>query len=144
MQYFTPVSALIGGVLIAASLALMLIATGRLAGLSGIFAGFLRATPGDWAWRACFIAGMFAVGILFRVAAPSMFDYGARVPLWLVAVSGVLVGIGVRAGNGCTSGHGLCGMSRFSKRSIVATMTFFVVGVATATLVGSLVRGGAL
>jgi uncharacterized membrane protein YedE/YeeE len=141
---FTPASALVGGALIATSLAIMLVGTGRIAGLSGIFAGFLRAAPGDWAWRAWFIAGMFAVGAVFRVAAPATFDYAARVPLWLVAISGVLVGVGTRASNGCTSGHGLCGTSRLSKRSIVATTTFFAVGVATATLVGSLLRGGSL
>jgi uncharacterized protein len=141
---FTPVSALVGGALIATSLAIMLVGTGRIAGLSGIFAGFLRGAPGDWAWRAWFIAGMFAVGIVFRIAEPAMFDTAARVPMWLVAVSGVLVGVGVRASNGCTSGHGLCGMSRLSRRSIVATVTFFAIGVATATLVGSLVRGGSL
>lgn len=140
MSNFTPVSALVGGALIALSLAIMLISTGRLAGLSGIFAGFLRATPGDWAWRATFIAGMFVVGIAFRVIEPATYDYGARVPLWLVAISGVLVAIGTRVGNGCTSGHGLCGMSRFSKRSIVATMTFFVIGVVTATAIGAVLR----
>lgn len=144
MHDFTPASALVGGALIATSLAIMLVATGRIAGLSGIFAGFLGGTPGDWAWRASFIAGMLGVGIVFRVAAPATFDYAARVPLWLVAISGVLVGIGTRASNGCTSGHGLCGMSRLSKRSIIATITFFAIGVATATLVGSLVRGGSL
>jgi uncharacterized membrane protein YedE/YeeE len=83
---------------------------------------------------------MFAVGIAFRVAAPATYDHGARVPLWAIAVSGVLVGVGTRTSNGCTSGHGLCGMSRLSKRSILATMVFFAVGVATATIVGHLVR----
>jgi uncharacterized membrane protein YedE/YeeE len=137
---FTPISALLGGTLIALSLAIMLIATGRITGLSGLFAGLLRVSSGDWAWRAYFIAGMFAVGAVFRVVEPATFDYGARVPLWLVAASGVLVGVGTRASNGCTSGHGLCGMSRLSKRSIVATMTFFAIGVATATLVGTVLR----
>jgi uncharacterized protein len=141
---FTPVSALVGGALIATSLAVMLIATGRIAGLSGIFAGVLRTAPGDWAWRAWFVVGMFAVGGVFRIAEPATFDYSARVPLWLIAISGVLVGVGTRASNGCTSGHGLCGMSRLSKRSIVATMTFFAVGVGVATAIGALLRGGSL
>lgn len=140
MHDFTPVSALVGGALIACSLALMLIATGRIAGLSGLFAGFLRAAPGDWSWRAYFLVGMFAAGAVFRVAEPATYDYGARVPLWLVAVSAALVGVGTRASNGCTSGHGLCGISRLSKRSLVATVTFFAVGVATATLVGTVLR----
>ena len=111
MTSFTPLSALLGGSLIALSLAIMLIATGRISGLSGLFAGLLRAPSGDWAWRAYFIVGMFAVGAGFRVIAPATFDYAARVPLWLVAISGVLVGVGTRASNGCTSGHGLCGVS---------------------------------
>lgn len=140
MHDFTPVQALIGGALIATSLAIMLIGTGRIAGLSGIFAGLLRGSKGDWAWRARFVAGMFVVGIAFRVARPETYDHGARVPLWAIAISGALVGLGTRASNGCTSGHGLCGMSRLSKRSIIATMVFFGVGVATATIVGHLVR----
>ncbi|HUS32221.1 MAG TPA: YeeE/YedE thiosulfate transporter family protein [Kofleriaceae bacterium] len=140
MHDFTPVHALVGGALIATSLAIMLIGTGRIAGLSGIFAGFVRGARGDWAWRAWFLAGMLAVGVAFRIARPETYDYAARVPLWAVALSGVLVGVGTRASNGCTSGHGLCGISRFSKRSIIATMVFFGVGVATATLVGHFVR----
>ena len=140
MSSFTPVSAIIGGLLIALSLAVMLITTGRIVGLSGMFAGFLRGVPGDWSWRLYFLIGMFAVGAIFRVTEPQTFDYAARVPLWLVAIAGVLVGVGVRASNGCTSGHGLCGMSRFSKRSIVATMTFFGVAVITATVIGTILR----
>ena len=140
MHDFTPIHALVGGALIAMSLAIMLIGTGRIAGLSGVFAGFVRGSKGDWAWRAWFLVGMFAAGLVFRIAAPSTFDYGARVPLWATAISGVLVGLGTRASNGCTSGHGLCGNSRFSKRSILATMVFFGVGVITATLDGHILR----
>ncbi len=134
-------SALAGGVLIALSLAIMLVATGRIAGLSGVLAGCLGGAPaGDRSWRLWFVAGMLVVGGVFQLVAPSTFDAGARVPLWLVAVSGVLVGVGTRLGNGCTSGHGLCGTSRLSKRSIVATLTFMAVGMATATITGFLVR----
>lgn len=140
MHDFTPAQSLIGGVLIATSLAIMLIATGRIAGLSGIFAGFLAPKAGDWTWRAWFIAGALVVAAAFQIARPETFDAGARVPLWLVGLSGVLVGLGVRASNGCTSGHGLCGMSRFSKRSVIATLTFFAIGVATATITGTLLR----
>jgi uncharacterized membrane protein YedE/YeeE len=139
MHDFTPVHAIAGGALIASSLAIMLIATGQIAGLSGIVAQTLRASFG---WHAWFVAGMLGVGAVVELAAPSTFDVGARVPLWLVAVSGVLVGIGTRASNGCTSGHGLCGMSRLSRRSIVATLSFFSVGVVTATIVGALVGHG--
>jgi uncharacterized membrane protein YedE/YeeE len=137
---FTPVSAIVGGTLIASSLALMLIGTGRIAGLSGIFAGLLRGSPGDWVWRAWFVLGMFAVGVAFRALRPETYDYAARVPLWGIVISGLLVGAGTRASNGCTSGHGLCGMSRLSKRSIIATCVFFGIGVLTATIVGHFTR----
>ena len=139
MHDFTPVSALVGGALIAVSLAVMLLATGRIAGLSGIVAGLVRP-GGDWQWRAWFIAGMLAVGAGFEMVAPATFDAGTRMPLPLVGVAGAIVGFGTRMANGCTSGHGLCGTSRLSKRSIVATMTFFAVGVATATITGWVLR----
>jgi uncharacterized membrane protein YedE/YeeE len=143
MSHFTPASAMVGGALIALSLALMLIGTGRIAGLSGIFAGFLRAQAGDWAWRALFLAGALAAGAGFLLVAPSSFDRVAPSPLWMVALSGVLVGVGTRLSNGCTSGHGLCGVSRLSPRSLVATAVFFVVGVLTATVIGHALRGAA-
>jgi uncharacterized protein len=135
---FTPIHGVIGGALIALSLAVMLIATGRIAGLSGVVAGLL--VTGDRAWRAWFVAGMLAVGGAFQLAAPHTFDAHARVPLPVVAIAGLCVGIGTRLGNGCTSGHGLCGMSRLSKRSIIATCVFFAVGVATATITGMVLR----
>ncbi len=137
MHDFTPLHAIAGGALIALSLATMLLLTGRIAGLSGVLAGVLRGGNGDWEWRAWFLAGMLAVGAAFALASPATFDATARVPLPLVAVSGALVGIGTRASNGCTSGHGLCGTTRLSKRSFVATLAFFAVGVATATITGA-------
>ncbi len=139
MHDFQPVHGLVGGALIALSLAIMLVATGRIAGLSGIFAGFI-SPRGDWEWRAWFLAGMLAVGAAFATVSPSTFDHAARVPLPLVALAGACVGFGTRACNGCTSGHGLCGMSRPSKRSIVATLTFFGVGVVVATIIGAVLR----
>ena len=133
-----PVAGIAGGVLIALSLAIMLLASGRIAGLSGVVAGLVR-TGEDWTWRAWFVAGMLAVGAVFEIVAPATYDAGTRVPLPLVAVAGVLVGFGTRLCNGCTSGHGLCGMSRLSKRSIVATIVFFGIGVAVATVTGMIV-----
>ena len=126
---------LVGGVAIACSLALMLIGTGRLAGLSGIVAGLFGAEP---AWRPWFVAGMLAVGGAFELAEPRTFDAAAPHSLPLVALSGVLVGVGTRLANGCTSGHGVCGMSRLSRRSIAATCVFFGIAVATATITGRL------
>jgi len=134
---FTPVHAIAGGILIALGLAIILIGSGRIAGLSGITAGLISPfTGGDRSWRASFLAGALVVGAIFELAAPSTYDVAAPHRLWVVALSGVLVGVGTRLANGCTSGHGLCGMARLSKRSIIATMTFFAVGVATATLAG--------
>jgi uncharacterized membrane protein YedE/YeeE len=83
---------------------------------------------------------MLAVGVAFRIARPETFDHAARVPLPAVAAAGLLVGLGTRLCNGCTSGHGLYGMSRLSKRSIIATLTFFSVAVLTATIVGTVLR----
>jgi hypothetical protein len=133
-----PLSGAVGGALIAFALAVMLIATGRLSGLSGIVGGLVTGT--DRRWRACYVAGMLAAGGAFAILHPSTFDVGARVPLPVVGLAGLLVGFGTRVSNGCTSGHGLCGISRLSKRSIVATMTFFAVGVVTATVVGAVLR----
>ena len=138
MHDLQPLHGVLGGSLIALALAVMLLATGRLSGLSGIVGGLL--TEQDRAWRAFYVAGLLAVGGAFAIAHPSTFDTGARVPLPVVGIAGLLVGFGTRMGNGCTSGHGLCGISRLSKRSIVATMTFFGVGVITATVVGAVLR----
>jgi uncharacterized protein len=125
----------VGGIAIALSLAVMLIGAGRLAGLSGVVAGLFGA---DRTWRVWFVAGMLAVGVAFELIEPSTFDAVAPHSLPVVAISGVLVGIGTRLANGCTSGHGLCGTSRLSSRSIVATCTFLGIAVVTATLAGKL------
>jgi uncharacterized membrane protein YedE/YeeE len=132
---FTPGAGAIGGALIALSLAGMLVANGRIAGLSGVCAGLI-GKRGDRLWRVWFVAGMLAVGAAFELVRPSTYDAAARVPVGAVAVAGALVGVGTRLANGCTSGHGLYGIARLSKRSIVATLTFMAVGGVTATLVG--------
>jgi uncharacterized protein len=133
---FTPLHAIAGGALMGLALSVMLIATGRLAGLSGIVAGLLW--PGDRAWRVYFVLGALAVGATVRAVSPEVFDPAESRPLALIAIAGLLVGFGTRVGGGCTTGHGFCGSSRLSKRSIIAMMTFFVVGVATATAIGGL------
>ncbi len=140
MHDFTPGHAIAGGLLISVGLAVMLIGSGRIAGLSGIVAGVIGLQrTGDRAWRASFLIGALAVGAIFEVAQPRTFDAAASHSMWLVAISGVLVGVGTRLSNGCTSGHGLCGVGRFSKRSIIATATFFGVAVVTATVAGRFV-----
>ena len=127
MDNFTPVSALAGGVLIGLASVWLLAANGRIAGVSGILHGLFAQPPGDRVWRAAFIAGLIVAGLAWRVffptATPSM-HWG-----WL-ALAGLLVGFGTRIGGGCTSGHGVCGLGRFSLRSLVAVMVFMAAGMA--------------
>jgi uncharacterized membrane protein YedE/YeeE len=128
MQNFTLVASLIGGLLIGASASSMLLLNGKIAGISGICAGALRPVKGDTLWKACFLAGLIVGGLLLRVLLPRAFDFGTLRPWGVLALAGLLVGFGTRLGNGCTSGHGVCGVSRLSGRSIVATATFIASG----------------
>lgn len=136
MTNFTPVSALLGGALIGLSAALLMLLTGRIAGISGIFGGCLALRASDRAWRLAFVAGLVAAPLLSALA-----GFPLAVPLmptsWMVTISaGLLIGFGTRLGSGCTSGHGVCGIARFSPRSIAATAIFMV----TAMIVVFLVR----
>ncbi|CAM3677727.1 YeeE/YedE family protein [Roseateles saccharophilus] len=127
---FTPGSALAGGVLIGLAAALLVLLGGRIAGISGILGGLLRRVPGERAWRLAFIVGLAAAPWLYAaLAAPLQprIDTGWATLL----LAGLLVGIGTRYGAGCTSGHGVCGLSRLSLRSAVATATFMAAGFAT-------------
>jgi uncharacterized membrane protein YedE/YeeE len=128
--HFTPWTSLAGGVLIGAAAAMLLLLNGRIAGISGILGGLMRPARGDVAWRAAFLAGLLFAPALYalvtRIPAPTI---EAGYPLLLVA--GALVGIGTRYGSGCTSGHGVCGLSRLSPRSLVATFAFMASGFAT-------------
>ena len=127
---FTPGSAAIGGVIIGIAVAMFAFVNGRIAGVSGIVGGLLRPVPGDVAWRLAFVAGLIAAPIVYAiVAALPLVVIEAGYPTLVVA--GLLVGIGTRYGAGCTSGHGVCGISRFSPRSIVATLSFMAAGFAT-------------
>jgi uncharacterized membrane protein YedE/YeeE len=128
---FTPLPGLLGGALIGAASAALLLASGRIAGISGILGGLVRAARGDRAWRAAFLAGL-PIGAALATRAWSA-DQGFALtssPALLVA-GGLLVGLGTQIGSGCTSGHGVCGIARGSRRSIVATATFMATGVAT-------------
>ena len=129
MTYFTPISALIGGALIGLSAALLMLLTGRIAGISGIFGGCLTLGASDRGWRLAFIAGMVAAPLL-----GALMKVPLSVPLmpksWIVIVAaGLLVGFGTRLGGGCTSGHGICGIARLSARSIAATAIFMVTAI---------------
>ncbi|SDZ77327.1 YeeE/YedE family protein [Microbulbifer marinus] len=131
---FTPISALAGGVLIGVATALLLALNGRIAGISGILGGLIDRTPGETGWRLAFTLGLLlgpAAWLLF--AALPAIEIRADYPMLVAA--GLLVGIGTRYGSGCTSGHGVCGLSRLSPRSLVATLMFMGAGFATVFVV---------
>lgn len=140
MHNFTPVSALIGGGLIGLAASLFLLGNGRVAGISGIASGLLApgSAHGERRWRAAFLVGLLAVGLGAAFVAPERLGSSPRSwPLLLAA--GLLVGVGTRLGSGCTSGHGVCGISRLSPRSIAATITFIGAGMLAVRLFGVLV-----
>jgi uncharacterized membrane protein YedE/YeeE len=129
---FTPVQSLAGGILIGASAVFLMFLQGRIMGATGILSGLMTGdTPGDRGWRAAMIAGMIAGPLLVLAASGQMPAVDVPVSLPLILVGGFIVGIGVTFGSGCTSGHGVCGMARLSKRSIAATATFMLVCFAT-------------
>ena len=129
-NHFTPLASGIGGALIGLSAALLIVFAGRVAGISGIVGALLGWTRGDIAWRLAFLAGLVAAPLLYALAAPlPSVRVDAGTPALLAA--GLLVGIGTRYGAGCTSGHGVCGLSRLSPRSLVATLAFMLAGFVT-------------
>ena len=136
MGNFTPYSGFFGGMLIGAAAVILLLANGRIAGISGIVGGLLAPPFSDAAWRLMFILGLWIGALAFMAAkgGPIAVVIQASVPVMTVA--GFLVGVGTRMGGGCTSGHGVCGIARGSKRSIVATTVF----VATAMVAVFVVR----
>jgi len=136
---FTPASALIGGAIIGAAAALFAVLNGRIAGVSGILGGLARPQAGDISWRIAFVAGLLAAPLAFRLlAALPEIRIGASVPVLVAA--GLLVGVGTRYGGGCTSGHGVCGVSRLSPRSIAATLAFMATGFATVYVARHLIQ----
>lgn len=141
MHNFTPVASLCGGILIGVSASAMLLLQGKIAGISGIFAGILKPAKDDTLWKLWFVAGLIAGGILLRIFLPGAYDFGEVRSYPVLAVAGLLVGFGTRLGNGCTSGHGVCGMSRLSPRSIVATATFIATGAIVVYFVNHVLGG---
>jgi uncharacterized membrane protein YedE/YeeE len=123
------INALIGGALIGVSVSLMLLWNGRVTGISGIINGALTYAKGDYAWRALFILGLIVGGLILKVLRPEVFSGAILTDTWTVVVAGLLVGFGTILGSGCTSGHGVCGISRMSPRSLVATIVFIGAGV---------------
>jgi hypothetical protein len=143
MSHFTPLSALLGGVLIALSAVILLTLNGRIAGVSGVAAGLWFSTLGERGWRALFLLGLvlgtaLQVGWRGQAPVPRM-----GFPTAAVVLAGLLVGYGTSLSGGCTSGHGVCGLARFSLRSLAATMTFLVVGIITTFVVRHVLHLGA-
>lgn len=136
--HFTPWSSLAGGILIGGAAAMLILVNGRIAGVAGIIGGLLRPATGDMAWRFAFIIGLLvapAAYLLLAEPRPPTIEAGYPV----LVVAGLLVGAGTRYGSGCTSGHGVCGISRLSPRSLAATLTFMAAGFTTVYVVRHLV-----
>ena len=136
---FTPWTALAGGALIGLAASLLILLNGRIAGISGILGGLLRPGPGEIAWRAAFLIGLVAAPWLYVLAAP-LPSVRIDVSEGMLIAAGLLVGLGTRYGAGCTSGHGVCGLSRLSVRSLAATTGFMAAGFATVYVVRHLIR----
>ncbi|MEZ5872902.1 MAG: YeeE/YedE family protein [Nitratireductor sp.] len=126
MTEFTPIESTIGGILIGLAAVLLMGLHGRIAGMTGILGGIIPPLASDWAWRAAFLAGaiLAPVGYMVVTGTPAPFDVPAST-LGMI-VGGLIVGAGVTYSSGCTSGHGVCGMARLSRRSIAATAVFMV------------------
>jgi uncharacterized protein len=133
---FTPVSGLIGGLLIGLAVALMMLLNGRIAGVSGIVGGLVNPKAGDTGWRVAFVTGLLlgALAYFLLAGGPAPVDVLASPPA--ILIGGLLVGFGTRMGSGCTSGHGLCGIALLSWRAVVATAVFFGVAMVTVYLTG--------
>ena len=142
--HFTPGASLAGGVLIGVAAALLIVLLGRIAGISGIVGQLLQAsswkTPAQWGWRLAFVAGLLLAPLVWQLWAPLPALDMPSSP-WLVIAAGLLVGFGTRLGSGCTSGHGVCGLSRLSLRSLAATLVFMATGVATVYVLRHVVGG---
>lgn len=129
MENFTPIPAFAGGLLIGLSAVIMLLFNGRITGVSGIMEGIVvNSKSGDRFWRVCFLLGLVLGGFLFNLFMPNSFVPRDGFSLVLLITGGFIVGIGTRMGSGCTSGHGICGIARFSRRSILATFVFMFTG----------------
>ena len=140
---FTPVSAFVGGCLIGAGALLILLLNGKIAGISGMVARLFRRAPGDTGWRIVFLVGMIAGGTATFVLYPPAATFRLHVGWPILLIAGFLVGLGTRVGEGCTSGHGVCGVSRGSLRSMAATGTFMAAGFVTVYFVRHVFEGGA-
>lgn len=135
MNDFTPLRSLLGGVILGVAVSLLALGSARVAGISGILGGLFTPGREGRGWRWQFLAGLALGGLLLQQFSPSVFGAAGR-SLPVLVLAGLLVGFGARLGGGCTSGHGLCGLSRLSLRSLVATMVFMVTAMVTVLVVG--------
>ncbi len=134
MTTFTPISSTLGGALIGIAASLLLVLGGRIAGISGILGGLYPPRRDQIGWRGSFVLGLLVGGLVLLVLLPSAFGPLPGRSFVTLAIAGVLVGVGSQLGNGCTSGHGVCGLSRLSARSLAATITFITTGVIAVAL----------
>src|SRR3954463_16242090 len=141
MAGFTPLSAAIGGALIGLSSVLLMLLTGRIAGISGIFGGLLDSASDDKGWRVAFIAGLILAPLIATWTGDGMPSPRMPASWTVIIIAGLLVGFGTRLGGGCTSGHGICGIARFSARSIAATIVFMVTAVLTVAVTRHVLGG---
>ena len=128
--HFTPWASLTGGIILGVASAIFILVNGRILGISGILGGLMPPKVGDTTWRIAFLLGLFAAPAVFHAVVPAQYITAPRIDAaeLTVVAAGLLVGIGTRYASGCTSGHGVCGLSRLSPRSLVATVSFMFSG----------------
>ena len=141
MENFTPYSALAGGALIGVAASILLWLNGRLAGVSGILGGLMRPAAGEARWRLLFLIGLVIGALVFAAAGGDVSAVRVDTGMPVLIAAGLLTGIGTLLGGGCTSGHGVCGVARLSRRSITATATFMVAAGATVFVVRHVIGG---
>jgi uncharacterized membrane protein YedE/YeeE len=138
-NHFTPIPALVGGLIIGLAAAVFILLNGQIAGISGIVGGLLRPKHEDIGWRVAFIVGLITAPIFYRFIAVLPESHITENST-LIAMAGLFVGLGARYGSGCTSGHGVCGLSRLSRRSLVATLVFMSAGFITVFIIRHLLK----
>ncbi|SET41782.1 YeeE/YedE family protein [Thorsellia anophelis] len=135
IEAFTPIESLIGGVLIGLAAMILILFCGRVMGISGIIGGIFQKNSGVL-WRVFFLVGLFSAPWLYQTLSQTIPVVEITASWWVIILAGLLVGFGTRLGSGCTSGHGVCGLSRFSLRSLASTLIFMIVAILTVFLVG--------
>ena len=142
MTEFTPLASLMGGAMIGFAAVLLMVFRGRVLGATGILTGFIMPeSSGDWAWRAVLMAGMVSGPLVYLLITGGWPEIVSPVSFPMLIIGGVIVGLGVVYGSGCTSGHGVCGVARFSRRSVVATATFMATMAATVYVIRHVIGG---